>query len=199
MDEGYIKFRCHWINGALLPQERLKDLIYWRNVLYEKQLIGAYPSGIGFGNISVRYQKDQFIISGSATGNLEKLNEQHFSLVSDFDTTKNELHCFGPIKASSESMSHGTIYRLDDSFNAVIHIHNPALWDRLLYRVPTTKANVPYGTPEMAGEIERLYKEEDLSDRKIITMAGHKEGIFTMGADLEEAGNVLFGYYDSLS
>ncbi|HHP7242044.1 MAG TPA: class II aldolase/adducin family protein [Cyclobacteriaceae bacterium] len=199
MDEGYIKFICHWTNGASLPRERLRGLIYWRNVLYEKQLIGAYPSGIGFGNISVRYQKDQFIISGSATGNLEKLNEQHFSLVSDFDISKNELHCFGPIKASSESMSHGTIYRLDDSFNAVMHIHNPALWNRLLYHVPTTKANVPYGTPEMAREIERLFREENLSDRKIITMAGHEEGIFTMGADLDEAGNVLLGYFNCLS
>ena len=60
--------------------------------------------------------------------------------------------------------------------------------------VPTTKKEVPYGTPEMANEIFRLFKETAVQQEKIIVMAGHDEGIISFGKDLEEAGEILLNF-----
>ena len=69
------------------------------------------------------------------------------------------------------------------------------LWEKLLNKVPTSKANVPYGTTEMGMEIKRLFDEEQLAEKRIMAMAGHDEGIITFGATLEEAASVLMQYY----
>jgi len=193
-DEGYIKFQCNWEKGPPPAAEFIDKLNHWRDLLFEKKLIGAYPDGIGYGNISIRFKANQFIISGSATGHLSELTSAHYSLVTDFDTDYNQLTCEGPIKASSESMSHGIIYQLDQKVNAVIHVHHLDLWEKLIDFVPTTSPDVAYGTPEMANEIQRLFYETDLPKKKIFVMAGHEEGIFTFGKDMEEAGEVLREY-----
>ena len=195
IDEGYIKFQCQWIQGLPLPLSQLQKLQHWRTKLFAQGLIGAYENGIGYGNISERCEGDQFMITGSATGNLPVLEASHYAKVIDFDLAGNSLTCQGPVKASSESMTHGTIYRLDSQINAVIHVHHLQLWHHLLDKVPTTSAEVPYGTPEMAGEIKRLFHRTDLPQKRILAMEGHKEGILTFGSDLDEAGKVLMDYY----
>jgi ribulose-5-phosphate 4-epimerase/fuculose-1-phosphate aldolase len=83
------------------------------------------------------------------------------------------------------------IYESSPSTNAVIHIHNLALWNQLMHKVPTSDEQVPYGTPEMAKEIKRLFEEASLSIEKIMVMGGHEEGIISFGKNLEEAANVL--------
>jgi ribulose-5-phosphate 4-epimerase/fuculose-1-phosphate aldolase len=102
--------------------------------------------------------------------------------------------CKGPIKASSESLTHAAIYRSDKKTNAIIHVHNLNIWTSLIDTVPTTLKHVQYGTPEMAYEIMRLFKETNFRE-KIIVMAGHKSGIITFGNNLKEAGKVLLDYY----
>jgi len=37
----------------------------------------------------------------------------------------------------------------------------------------------------------QLFTRTDVSDRKVVVMAGHEEGILTFGKDLEEAFAVL--------
>lgn len=197
IDEGYIKFNCEWIQTEALIKENLDDLNNWRDRLYSLQLIGAYDNGIGFGNISQRTVKNQFIVSGSATGNLEKLDAKHYSKVIDYSIKKNSLICEGPVKASSESLTHASIYENDPSVKAVIHIHHLELWNHLKDAIPTTRKEVPYGTPEMAYEIDRLFKMTNVRDQKIIAMAGHEEGIISFGKNLKEAGEILLSYYNN--
>ena len=60
-----------------------------------------------------------------------------------------------------------------------------------MHHVPTSSEAIPYGTPEMANEIKRLFDETTLSKEKIMVMGGHREGIVSFGKDLEEAGNIL--------
>ena len=194
-DEGYIKFDCQWEKTAPLEDHFLKNLQLWRKKLYDLKLIGAYENGIGYGNISERLEGNKFIITGSTTGNYKTLNASHFSKVIHFDLSKNSLLCQGPIKASSESMSHGALYKIDSEINAVIHVHHLNLWKKLLYKVPTTDKNVSYGTPEMANEIIRLYQNTALPQQKIFAMAGHEEGIITFGNDLDNAGEILLNYF----
>lgn len=195
MDEGYIKFNCKWIKDRQISIDKLSEINKLRDRLYRLGLIGAYDNGIGFGNISIRSGKNDFIITGSATGNFHELNENHYVLVTEYDLMKNSLICKGPIKASSESLSHAAIYECSSDINAVIHIHNIAMWEKLIDKVPTTNRDVLFGTPEMANEIKRLFVESNVKDKKILVMGGHKEGIICFGKTLKEAEDILLGKF----
>ena len=199
MDEGYIKFHCNWIEAEPISINQLRDINEWRNTLFNLGLIGAYNNGIGFGNISKRLNNRTFIITGSATGGLKRLNENHYVLVDEYNLQQNSLACTGPIKASSESLSHAVIYECSDETNAVIHIHNFDLWEKLIHHVPTTREEILYGTTEMANEIRRLFIETDVKTEKIIAMAGHEEGIIAFGKTLDEAGEILLNRLDKLN
>jgi len=191
IDEGYIKFQCHWEKTIAL-QNDLSELISWRNTLFQLGLIGHYPDiNVGFGNISQKLEGKQFIISGTQTGHIEHIQAEHFTTVIDYNIATNEVWCKGPVKASSESMTHAMIYDNDPLAEGVIHIHSSVLWKQLINKVSTTKKEVPYGTPEMANEITRLFNETDVKNQKIIVMAGHEEGILSFGASLEEAGGII--------
>ena len=109
MDEGYIKFNCNWIEKEPFPSQLLHGINQWRSILYNLGYIGVYDNGIGFGNISIRYHDRPFIISGTATGALKVLNENHYVLVNDYNLQLNSVTCTGLIKASSESLSHAAI------------------------------------------------------------------------------------------
>ncbi|MCS6812008.1 MAG: class II aldolase/adducin family protein [Cyanobacteria bacterium] len=194
IDEGVIKFHCQWIQGRSPDPELIADLMQWRERLYQAGLIGAYPNGIGFGNISQRVStSNQFIITGTQTGCLPRLSHNDYTLVTTFDLGQNTLTCVGQVKASSESLTHAAIYHCQPWVMGIIHVHHRRLWEQLLFQVPTTRADVPYGTPQMAGEMERLFREEDLATRKILVMAGHDDGVMTIGHSLDEAGELLLG------
>lgn len=199
MEEGYVKFHAEWEKSPPMPLNFFKDLNKWRDRMYNLGLVGVYPEGIGYGNISQRFdKKGSFLITGSATGQLQKLTASHYSMVSKVRIEKNWLRCQGPVIASSESMSHAVIYRECPAVQGVIHVHHYRLWDHLLHQVPTTPKSAAYGTPEVALEIIRLLRDTDLSKIKIFVMEGHKEGIFTFGNTLDEAGEILLHYYHQL-
>lgn len=184
IDEGYIKFNSDWEKQAAFQDERLDELIRYRQLLYDLELIGAYPDGIGYGNISLRLEDwKHFYISGSKTGNYAVLGKDHFAKVRDVHMDNNWLSCAGPIIASSESMTHAAVYKASKSIGAVIHIHSRRLWDKYKYKLPTTAETVAYGTPKMAYEVLNLVSQ--IGDSGIIVMAGHEEGIIAYGADLE--------------
>lgn len=200
IDEGYIKFELFWEQQPNDFKFDISNLMHWRDKMHELNLIGNYPDlGIGFGNISQKFEKGtEFVISGTQTGDIYPIAEKHFTTVTNYDLAANSVWCRGPLKASSESMTHAAIYEFDESIKAVIHVHHMELWKQLLDRVPTSKADVPYGTPEMGMEIKRLFDEENLATERIMAMAGHDEGIITFGATLEEAEAVLMDYYNQM-
>jgi ribulose-5-phosphate 4-epimerase/fuculose-1-phosphate aldolase len=191
MQEGYIKFNCHWIKAGPVSHDHTSKINIWREKLYALGLIGVYNDGISFGNISMRFDGNTFIITGSATGELNQLNENHFTLVTRYDLEQNSLECKGPMIASSESLTHAALYESAPELQAVIHVHNLEMWKRLINKVPTTQADAEYGTPEMAGEIKRLFNETGVKDEKILVMGGHEEGIIAFGKDMDEAGETL--------
>jgi ribulose-5-phosphate 4-epimerase/fuculose-1-phosphate aldolase len=105
---------------------------------------------------------------------------------------ENRLVAFGPIRPSSESLTHGAVYALDSAIRVVLHVHSPEIWQAAAaLGIPITDPLVPYGTPEMAAEVMRLYATTDMAQRRIFSMGGHEDGIFTFGASAEEAGDVL--------
>jgi ribulose-5-phosphate 4-epimerase/fuculose-1-phosphate aldolase len=191
--DGYIKYDCQLIQEKMtIPLELFEPLNYWRNILWDKGLIGAYPDGIGFGNISVRIPgTEQFCISGTATGSLPKLDSSHYALVEQCDPSRNSLSCRGQIRASAESMSHFAIYNSLPDAQAVVHIHNRPLWEKYLGVLPTTSPEVEYGTPAMAAEITRILSLPETLQKKVIIMGGHEEGIIAFGKTVEEAAMIV--------
>ena len=191
--EGTIKFDCQLtVEKLIIPSELFIPLNFWRNELWDKCLIGAYPDGIGYGNISVRVpQTNHFYISGTTTGGIPELDQIHYPLVEFCDPDKNQIRCRGQIKASAESMSHSAIYAADPEIGAVVHIHNLELWEKYVDVLPSTSRLVEYGTPEMAHEISKIMKLPETLSKKVFVMGGHKEGIIGFGRTVEEATLVL--------
>ncbi|MGZ5244057.1 MAG: class II aldolase/adducin family protein [Bacteroidia bacterium] len=186
-EEGVIKFRCEHIITDALPDSVLTELKHFRQLLYMQKLIGTDDTGIGYGNISQRFgNSNQFIISGTQTGHLQELQSSHFTLVEDYNITENRLKCAGPIKASSESLTHAALYSANPQINAVIHIHQHKAWNTYLYKLPTTAENIPYGSPEMALAIMDICIKNKLQNGVVI-MGGHKDGLIAFGENLEVA------------
>jgi len=194
-NEGYIKFNLNWEEKPFdFTDNDFLSLNLSRQKLFEMGLIGAYPDGIGFGNISIRYKKNKFIISGSETGNFKNLSKEHYALVEDYNLKQNNVHCIGLTKASSESMSHAAVYDSNPDVSAVIHVHHKKLWGKYLNILPTTDSKAEFGTPEMAFEISRLAT----SNNGIIIMGGHEEGIIGYGENLNETTNKIMNLYNTL-
>jgi ribulose-5-phosphate 4-epimerase/fuculose-1-phosphate aldolase len=197
MTEGYIKFQCNWENEEIqIPEEIFLSLKKERSGLYKLGLIGMYPDGIGFGNISVRTEESSFLITGSATGQFSSLALSHYANVSAYSFSENSIACKGLTKASAESLTHAAVYEALPEVGAVVHVHCLWLWEKLLNRYPTTSGKIEYGTPEMAEAVRDLAAELGMSDEKIIIMGGHREGILAFGQTLEEATAQIIKIYN---
>jgi L-ribulose-5-phosphate 4-epimerase len=194
VDEGVIKYHCQWQLGPALEKSQLTELIFWRDTLWQASQIGTYPDGIGYGNISQRLSSQAFAVSGSQTGYLAQTQPDHYTMVDRWTIDSNTLHCIGPVKASSESLTHAALYQYSEEIQAVMHVHNLSLWQQYQHHLPTTTAEIPYGTPAMAYEMWRLMEESALPQQRILIMAGHKEGILTFGPTLASAAQVLARY-----
>lgn len=189
IDEGYIKYESDWAEAPAPNPGKAAELERWRRPLFEAGLIGHYEDlGVGYGNISVRCGGPaQFLISGTQTGHLETTDASHYSLVAAYDIEANSVQCIGPVQASSEAMTHAAIYELSPAIGAIVHAHSGELWRQLKDLLPTTDASVAYGTPQMAKEFGRLFRETNFCEQGLAVMAGHDEGLVSIGSDLQEA------------
>lgn len=199
MQEGVIQFNLQWQQTAVIDTD-LSELNAWRDTLWQLKLIGEDAGrydGYGFGNVSQRYtsaagNRNQFIISGTQTGHIENIQNQHYTLVTGFDPGSNRVCAEGPVRPSSESMTHGVIYSLDNSINCVMHVHSPEIWNKAsTLGLPQTQKELIYGTPEMADEVVRLFAETNVRHQGIFSMAGHLDGVIAFGSSAKEAASVL--------
>ncbi len=190
-DEGYVKYQARHTLAPAPRHPLLAALDAVRTELHDLALIGAYPNGIGFGNLSFRTKGNQFIISGSGTGSRRILGESGYCLVTAFDVDANAVECEGPIQASSEAMTHGAVYAENPGAQCVIHVHSRALFDRLLAQNwPHTPKSAAYGTPAMAKAIAELVKNNP-ADQALFVLAGHDEGIVAYGPSIDATKKLL--------
>jgi len=207
-DEGVIKFRADHRYEALPPRlygELACRLIAWREILALTGLVGQDPSlygGFGYGNVSGRVGppsaprgKRAFLVTGTQTSGQRSITLGNFCAVESFDARSNRVQSRGSVLPSSESLSHGAVYDLGSHIRFVFHGHSPTIWRRAgELRIPASDPRVPYGTPEMAAEVERLYRASTLPETQILAMGGHEDGIVVFGRSAEEAGQVLLRY-----
>jgi len=196
--EGVIKFRLQHGQGPLPPEGFTRDIRYWFGICHQLGLIGQHPDryqGAAYGNISQRAPQG-FLISGTQTGGQAQLGEQDIAWVIDFDVDGNTLQSQGPVKPSSESLTHGQIYALADEVNFIIHIHDRHIWQNApQLHLPATSVTAEYGTPEMAREVERLMADPAVRGAGVFSMAGHEDGIVIFGSTAEEAGARTLNLY----
>jgi hypothetical protein len=133
------------------------------------------------------------VITGSQTGGVPVLAPEHFTIVTAYDPEENLLVSRGPVQPSSESLTHGSVYDQDGEIRWVMHVHSPEIWQHAeALGLPVTAPDVSYGSPEMAAEVARLFRETDVCERRIFAMGGHEDGIISFGKTAEAAAKALF-------
>ena len=205
--EGLIKFNLSYSASPALPMEMVRPLCGWRRVFRDTGLIGQAPTrymGLGFGNISCRLDRLSpetpepalFAITGTQTGHLANLDARHIAIVVDCNVDQNHMIAAGPVRPSSESMTHAAIYLQDDAVGAVIHGHSPHIWHAArVLKLPVIDSTVKYGTPAMAravqSEVQTIRRRRKPT---LLTMESHEDGVLAFGSNLEIAGAVLLKY-----
>lgn len=186
--EGVVKYRLDFTPAPAPEWSLIADLDAWRSVLFRLGLTGHDPDrygGLAYGNVSRRLAGRQFLVSGTQTGGIPRLSAAHYCRVTDFDPMANFLAAEGPIRPSSEALTHAAVYQASDSANCVLHIHSPELWRQAgPLAIPVTDPRIAYGTPEMAAAVEALLADPGI---RIIAMGGHTDGLIALGESVEAA------------
>lgn len=211
--EGIIKFACHWQQYALYKCERAHAVLDVRNQLWNRGLVGAAADGTGYGNVSSavsldealelaphmaervqsRYHAGQrcFLVTGSQTGREAVLADSGLALVLEWSLAANELACAGPVRASSESLTHAALYEADSRIGGVVHVHAPWYWEHWPENAPRTAADVHYGTPAMGYEIQKIWRETGAALSGAVCMGGHRDGLLAWGPTVVQALETL--------
>lgn len=202
MDEGIIKYDQSGFRFVPpLPRHEWATVEKYRKMLNRIELVSAYESGLGYGNVSMRKdyssihstRRPQFIITGTQTGHLRNLTGEHYTRITDFDLDRFSVMAQGTVRASSETATHASIYEMNPDIRAVIHIHCKKIWERMIKEeYPSTGKWIPYGTFEMAAAVKGC-----IGDRTqgLIVMKGHEEGVIAYAPNLNTAMNLISKEY----
>lgn len=204
--EGVIRFEIEHETRMLEPRlygDTAALLSAWREVLARLGLVGRDPDryqGAGYGNLSARLPpfgevgrgRRRFLVTGTGTGGLADLTLEHYCVVERYDLERNQVRSLGPVPPSSESLTHGAIYDAAPAARFVLHGHAPEIWRQArALGLPVTQAGVANGTPEMAREVQRLYRESQLPATGLLVMGGHEDGVLAFAATADKAGETL--------
>ena len=203
--EGVIQFTTQHEHRALSLARHgklVQELAAWRRIFVQTGLLGsdvARYQGLGFGNLSGRVTplslprgQRRFLITGSQTGRCEEVSLQDFALVQRYCNRENWVQSAGGCLPSSEAMTHGAFYDLTPMIRYVFHVHAPSIWRQASrLRLPTSHCEIGYGTPEMAHEVERLFRTSVLPETRVMAMGGHTDGIIGFGDTAQQAGLAL--------
>ncbi len=196
--EGVIKYELVFATADALRNHNYAELNHWHQVFKQAGLLGQDPhryDGLGFGNLSQRLGDTEFLITGTQTGHLDQLQPEHYALVTAVEIPQNRVTGRGPIKPSSESLTHAAIYALHPDIKFVFHAHSPDIWQsRRALGIAETAKSIPYGTPAMASEMRRLYVATGMQTSGIIAMAGHEDGVISFAASAAETGNLMMDF-----
>ena len=199
--EGVIQYHRTTEGIEALPfdyNQAVTSLLRWRATLkafgWVGQSLNRYE-GLGFGNISLRIGQRsthpghrQFLITGSQTGHINRLEQTDLAWVTRYRVLTNEISHAPLATPSSESLTHAAAYDGHPSLRACIHIHCPTIWnqrDRL--GLPRVSKDFGYGTVQMAQRIGTICRQQDPNHIKPIIMDGHQDGVICAAKTPEAA------------
>jgi L-ribulose-5-phosphate 4-epimerase len=191
--EGVVKYSVKHETARIEFPAEMPELFSWRSRLRGLNLIGEDSHGLGYGNLSIRlYATPSFLITGSQSSGLIEVDQRHFARVTVVDLDRNFLRSVGQHPPSSEALTHAALYQVLGAIRAVVHVHSRPIWEAYRDRLPTTRDDVAYGTPEMGYEMIRLHKGRALGRLGVIVMGGHQDGVVSFGPSLADAaGKIL--------
>lgn len=195
--EGVIKYRLQHRHCAFPQTINFSELNAWRTLLLKLGLVGQDANryqGLGFGNLSQRLQDGEcrFMITGTQTGHLACLHAAAFAIVEAASPLDNRIMSFGPVQPSSEALTHASVYQHHARAKVVIHVHSPELWRQTLrLQLPHTRADIAYGSVEMAKAVEELLLSGQLDTLPLFSMLGHEDGIVAFGSSFASTTNTL--------
>ncbi len=194
--EGVIKYRLDYQPCAAQHYPEYDELNAWRSILFRLGLIGQDVQrygGLAYGNISFRLDDTrQFIITGSQTGGLGSLTNDHYSTFLSVGPSQNHIVATGAIKPSSEALTHAAVYAASHNVKAVVHVHSPMIWQHYqALALPAIDATIQYGTQAMAEAVLALFALNSLAEKPIFVMLGHEDGIVAFGDTIADAGMVI--------
>jgi len=195
--EGVVKYQLDYKESLPVVYDAIREINAWRRILFLLGLIGQDPDrygGFGYGNVSCRlkHNEEAFLITGTQTGYIPEMEPEHYTTVITCDPQHNHIVAEGPVKPSSEALTHGALYRADKNIQFVFHAHCPEIWHNAVnLDLPTTSPEINYGTPEMARAFERVLSNKDAQQKCIIVMGGHEDGVVSYGSTAEHAGSML--------
>lgn len=196
--EGVIKFTLDFQTGPAPQPEWLPELTAWRELFKRLGLLGQDPgryAGFGFGNLSRRVPgatDNRFIISGTQTGGLDKLDCCHYAQILASDLQNNRIVATGKIPPSSEALSHAVLYQACAHIDWVMHLHSPEIFSRAAYLgLQGTDPTAAYGTVQMAEDIRRLAGNSQTESPGLIVMTGHLDGILAYGRRAQQVGGLV--------
>jgi len=183
--------------------DTVRVLSAWREILANLRVLGQDPAryeGLGYGNVSARTGpfgdiprgRRRFLVTGTQTGGVAHATLREFCLVESWDLARNQVTSAGPVAPSSESLTHAALYDASPAIRVVLHAHAPDIWRQArALGLPVTHASAANGTPAMAHEVQRLFREGTFASTRIATMGGHEDGVIAFGASAAEAGETL--------
>lgn len=194
--EGVIKYQLDFVKDEPVQVAIVKEVNAWRSILLRLGLVGqneALYQGAGYGNLSCRLDNtDAFVITGSQTGEILKTDHRHYATVIKSDVRKNYLCAKGPLKPSSEALSHAAIYKALCGIRYVFHVHSDVIWNQAAkLDIPVIAPEIAYGTVEMAEEITRLCMTDALRHGGLFSMGGHEDGVIAFGKTAAATGTLL--------
>jgi len=194
--EGVIKYRLDYRQTPPQDFPEYAELNAWRTILFLLGLIGQDSTrygGLAFGNISFRPDHSrQFVITGSQTGGLIRLTNEHYSTILSADPSRNHIVAEGPIKPSSEALTHAAVYAADSEVKSVVHVHSPVIWRHYqALALPAIAPGIHYGTQAMAEAVLGLFNRNLPQEKPVFAMLGHEDGIVSFGASIAEASQML--------
>ncbi len=204
--EGVIRFEALHTARMLDPRvhgDTARALAAWREVLARLRVLGRDADryqGFGFGNVSARVGpmgdvprgRRRFLVTGSQTGGRIDVTLDDFCLVERWDTAANRVWSEGMVPPSSESLTHGALYDVGADVRVVLHGHAPEIWRHArALGLPVSRPEIENGTPAMAAEVVRMWRESTLASVGLLVMGGHEDGVLAFGRAPDEAGGVL--------
>ena len=195
LDEGVIKFHFELNKTAPLDSEYWKELEKWRLKLFDKKLIGEYPTEkVGYGNLSQRIlNTETFTITGTQTGRERILDGSYYTNITECNLLLSKVVASGPIAPSSETLTHFAIYRVSSDIKTIFHIHDQTIWEYMIKNnYDFTSENVSYGTEMMATEAQNCIGSK-LDG--IFVMKGHQDGVIAYAENCQKAGELILEIY----
>jgi hypothetical protein len=187
------------LKRAPAPEQNLViALEKWRALFFRLGLIGeCQTEKIGYGNLSSRLLKKNFIITGNQTGHLANLQSHHYTRVIECDLKKGFITAEGPLPPGKEAMGHYCIYDLNPQVNFIFEVRHQHLRSLLAQQENLSlKENILFGTLQMSWATNELIAGKDSG---LFIFEGHPEVIISYGATAEETGKNLLELYRKIA